>query len=379
MPNRNVLIICSVAYSLINFRKDFIEALLANGYRVWCAAPDYAESIRNEVEGLGAQTVDFNLQRKGLDPLKDLKSIDELRDIMLRLEIDFVFAYTIKPVIYGSFAARRAQLKTFSLITGLGFTFSGVSLKSKLLGHVSKILYRRALRHDNIAIFQNKDDQQLFVEKKILPRNRESFVVNGSGINLDRFRSKTEAEYQTGDCVNFILIGRLMVEKGIALYLDAASHFHQKGIKANFHVVGGPPDNMQAMEERLKTLHDQGVIVHHGVQKDVRPYLYQAGIFVLPTYYREGVPRSILEALAIGMPIITTDTPGCKETVIEGENGFLLAPKTLQPLIDAMAYFIGSPEKISTMGKRSRTLAENKFDVHLINTDLLEIIKKNLA
>ena len=139
MPNQNVLIICSVAYSLINFRKDFIEALLANGYRVWCAAPDYAEWIRNEVEGLGAQTVDFNLQRKGLDPLKDLKSIDELRDIMLRLEIDFVFAYTIKPVIYGSFAARRAQLKTFSLITGLGFTFSGVSLKSKILGHVSKI------------------------------------------------------------------------------------------------------------------------------------------------------------------------------------------------------------------------------------------------
>lgn len=377
MRNQRVLIICSVSYSLINFRKDFIEELIKNKFEVWCAAPDFRDDVVTELKAMGAHIVPFNLQRKGLNPIKDYKSVTELKNIMINLKIDFVFAYTIKPVIYGSYAAQQAKLPTFSLITGLGYTFSGVSLKSKLLGHITRILYTLALRKNNVAIFQNRDDRQLFIDLNILPKNKKSFVVNGSGINIDRFRLKKSNEFNKGDTVNFIMIGRMMIEKGIELFLETALHVKKKNGNAKFHIVGGPPENMKAMELRLQELHESGVIVYHGTNYDVRPFLYTADVFVLPTFYREGVPRSILEALSVGMPIITTDTPGCRETVIEGKNGFLIPPKQLKPLLRAVGYFLDNQGEIEAMGKESRKLAEQKFDVHLINSDLLKIINQH--
>ncbi|WP_036384314.1 glycosyltransferase family 4 protein [Muricauda sp. MAR_2010_75] len=379
MTKPKVLIICSVSYSLLNFRKDFIEELVLAGYDVWCAAPDFYDDSIEKVKAMGAHPVEFNLQRKGLNPIKDFKSVWELKKIMKDLEIDFVFAYTIKPVIYGSFAAQQLNIKTFSLITGLGFTFSGVSIKSKLLGQVSRLLYKLALRKNNTAIFQNVDDKNLFLEQGILPKNKESFLVNGSGINIDRFRSKEAHEFNKGGIVNFIIIGRLMVEKGIELFLDTAVSVHKENRDAKFHVVGSPPEDLIALASRLQKLHDDGVIVHHGTQTDVRPYLNAADIFVLPTYYREGVPRSILEALSVGLPIITTKTPGCRETVLEGKNGFLIPPKELEPLQKAVSYFLDNPDKIEAMGRESRKLAEQKFDVRLINADLLRIINQNIT
>ncbi|SDR00348.1 glycosyltransferase family 4 protein [Flagellimonas zhangzhouensis] len=380
MAKLKVLIICSVSYSLINFRKDFIEELVQSGYEVWCAGPDFSKDISDKVKAMGAHPVDFNLQRKGLNPLKDFKSVGELKKILKDIEVDFVFAYTIKPVIYGAFAAQQLNLKIFSLITGLGFTFSGVSLKAKLLGQVSKLLYKLALRKNNVAIFQNVDDQTLFSDQGILPKGQKSYVVNGSGINLDRFEFKEPDEFNKGDRpLNFILIGRLMIEKGIELYLDTAEAIHEKKGNAIFHVVGNPPEHLTELEARLKNLNHKGVIVYHGVQMDVRPYLKAADIFVLPTFYREGVPRSILEALSVGMPIITTKTPGCRETVIESKNGFIIPPKQLPPLIEAASYFLENPDKIEVMGRESRKLAEQKFDVRLVNADLLNIIKQNTA
>ncbi|NJB70295.1 glycosyltransferase involved in cell wall biosynthesis [Saonia flava] len=377
MIKPRILIICSVSYSLLNFRKDFIEELIQNGYEVWCAAPDFYDDSIKKIKAMGAHPVEFNLQRKGLNPFKDFKSVGELKKIMKELEIDFVFAYTIKPVIYGSFAAQQLNIKTFSLITGLGFTFSGVSFKARFLGQISRILYKLSLRKNNVAIFQNVDDQNLFLKQHILPKNKKSYVVNGSGINLERFRFKKSNEFNQGGAVNFILIGRLMVEKGIELFLDTALSVHKKNGNANFHVVGSPPEDLTFLASRLKKLHEEGVIIYYGRQEDVRPFLYGGDIFVLPTYYREGVPRSILEALSVGMPIITTVTPGCRETVIEGRNGFLIPPKELDPLIEAVNFFLDNPEKIEEMGRESRKLAEQKFDVHLVNTDLLKIINQN--
>ena len=379
MTKPRVLIICSVSYSLLNFRKDFIEELVEAGYDVWCAAPDFYEDSIEKVKAMGAHPVEFNLQRKGLNPFKDFKSVGELKKIMKNLKIDLVFAYTIKPVIYGSFAAQQLNIKTFSLITGLGFTFSGVSLKARLLGQVSRFLYKLALRKNNVAIFQNVDDQNLFLEQGILSKKKKSFVVNGSGINIDRFRLKKDDEFNKGGTVNFIIVGRLMVEKGIELFLDTALSAHQQNRDAKFHVVGSPPEDLTALASRLKKLHESGVIIHHGKHADVRPFLYAADVFVLPTYYREGVPRSILEALSVGMPIITTRTPGCRETVEKGKNGFLIPPKQLPPLQEAANFFLDNPEKIEKMGRESRKIAEQKFDVRLVNADLLEIINQNIA
>ena len=322
MSNKKVLLVCSVAYSLINFRKDFIEELLRNQFDVWCAAPDFQDNISEELHGMGAHTIAFHLQRKGLNPIKDLKTIGELKKVIKELDIDLVFAYTIKPVIYGSLAARQCKVPMFSLITGLGFTFSGVSIKAKLLGNISRLLYKFALGKNNTPIFQNIDDKSLFLEKGILSLKKASYVVNGSGINLDRFRFDTSKPHSNKTDVNFIIIGRLMVEKGIELYLKAAAQVRATNKNAKFHIVGNPPDEMMELMDRLKVLHENETIVYHGRQSDVKPFLYGSDVFVLPTYYREGVPRSILEALSVGMPIITTNTPGCKETVIKEKNGF---------------------------------------------------------
>lgn len=380
MPHPKILIIASLDLSLINFRGDFIAALIANDYDVLCAAPDFRQKYIEKLEALGAKTVEFDLQRTGLNPLNDLKSISQLKKIIAVYKVDLVFPYTIKPVVYGSIAARKCNVPVVSLITGLGLTFSGVNFKAKALQILTQEMYRYALRKNEMVIFQNQDDQQLFSDKNITVKNQNTQVVDGSGINLDRFDFRVRKK-QTGDAIKFVIVGRLIKEKGVALFIEAARKLKTKFSNAEFHLIGRPPDNNPSSlsEAALRAYNEQGLVVYHGHQTNVVSLLSEADVFVLPSYYREGVPRSILEALSIGMPIITTLMPGCKETVDDGKNGFLIKPEELEPLIDSMKFFLENPDQISIMGKESRKLAENKFDVHIINDQLLKIINNSLS
>jgi len=365
--------------SLINFRGDFIDALVQNDYDVLCAAPNFRQTYIDKIEALGGKTVEFELQRTGLNPLKDLKSISQLKKIIVDNKVDLVFPYTIKPVVYGSIAAKRCNVPVVSLITGLGFTFSGITFKAKALQVVTQNMYRYALRNNSAVIFQNEDDQKLFLTKNITSKNQRTEVVDGSGINLKRFDFRTR-EKKPGDTVKFVIVGRLTFEKGVGLFIDAAKELLGRYSNIEFHLIGKPPQNNpdSLSETALVAFNKQGLISYHGHQTNVISLLSEADIFVLPSYYREGVPRSILEALSVGMPIITTLMPGCKETVDEGKNGFLIPPEELEPLITAMTYFVKNPSQIAVMGKESRKLAENKFDVHKINKQLLTIIREVL-
>lgn len=380
MPHPKILIIASLDQSLINFRGDLIAALIANKYEVLCAAPDFRQDYIEKIEALGAKTVEFDLQRTGLNPLKDLKSIAQLKKIIADHKIDLVFPYTIKPVVYGSIAARKCNVPVVSLITGLGLTFSGVNFKAKALQVVTQEMYRYALRKNKVVIFQNQDDRQLFLDKKITAKNQKTKVVDGSGINLERFNFRVR-EKGAGETIKFVIVGRLIREKGVSLLIEAARKLKTKYTNAEFHLIGRPPENNpdSLSETAFKEYDNQGIVVYHGHQTNVISLLSEADVFVLPSFYREGVPRSILEALSIGMPIITTLMPGCKETVDTGKNGFLIAPEELEPLIEAMTFFLENPDQISVMGKESRILAEHKFDVHIINGLLLNIINKSLA
>ncbi len=380
MPNPRILIICSVSNSLVNFRGDLITALVKNNFNVFCAAPEFEkQETRNKLHSLGAKTATYSLQRTGLNPIKDIKSIRNLKEIILENQIDLVFPYTIKPVIYGSIAAKTLGVPVISLITGLGFTFSGVNLKARMLQQLTQVLYRYSLNKNKMVVFQNTDDQQLFLEKNILQPKQPSTVVNGSGVNLERFPFRSHQK-KDSDTIVFIIVGRLLKEKGVAHFLEAAKILKSRYPNTEFHLVGAPSDDDPSGISNgiLKKLHEEGIIVYHKTQPNVVPFLTNADVFVLPTYYREGVPRSILEALSIGMPIITTNMPGCKETVLSKTNGFLIPPKELDPLIDAMTYFIDYPEQIDFMGKASRALAEKKFDVDIINRNLINIIKRHL-
>ena len=326
---------------------------------------------------MGATYLSFDLNRTGLNPLKDFKSILQIKKIIKENNIDLVFPYTIKPVVYGSIAANMSKTPTISLITGLGFTFSGASKKAELLQKITKRLYKYSLRKNKLVIFQNEDDRNLFLINKIISKTQKTDVVNGSGVNLDKYPFRTVQV--TTQKVRFVIVARLIKEKGIQLFMDAAKELKESYPLAEFHIIGGMADSPSGVDiEIVNQLHKDKVIIFHGLKDNVPEFLKDMHVFVLPTYYREGVPRSILEALSIGMPIITTITPGCKETVLPEKNGFLIPPKTLDPLMDACRHFLDHPSNIGDMGKQSRLLAENKFDVNIINHFLITHINAAL-
>ncbi len=377
--NKNILILCSASFSLSNFRGDFIKHLLNKGFKVYCGGPDFDDKTLKLVHDLGGIPIPFNLQRTGLNPLSDYNTIKELKTIMETYKIDILFPYTIKPVIYGSFAAKKLGIPVISLITGLGFTFSRVTTKAKVLQSITEFLYRKALKSNKAVIFQNSDDLELFKNHKIVAQNQSLHVVNGSGINLEKFAFKAR-KHTSKSIVKFVLVARLMKEKGVELLMNGARVLKSQYPNSEFHIIGEPPENSSSAvsKKELEELDRNGTIVYHGKSNNVAKSISELDIFVLPTYYREGVPRSILEALSSGMPIITTMQPGCKETVIDRKNGFLIPPKEEKPLVEAMKYFLDNPEQIEIMGKESRKLAENKFDVNLINTHILNIIQEQL-
>jgi glycosyltransferase involved in cell wall biosynthesis len=375
MQHKRILIVCSFHRSLLNFRGDLITDLLSSGYEVYCAAPDFEQRTIDQLHQMGAKTVEISMARTGLNPFKDLASIRNLRKIIQNNTIDLVFAYTIKPVIYSSIAARQAKVPAISLITGLGFTFSAVSIKSKILQIITQRLYAYGLKKSDAVIFQNSDDLQLFLDLNVISKSQKTAVVHGSGVNLKQFafRKRTKSK---GDSIRFIIVGRLIKEKGADLFLDAAKILREKYANAEFHLIGSPPKNQSnaISLSRLVAYQEQGIVVYHGHQQNIGPLVSENDVFVLPTYYREGVPRSILEALSIGMPIITTNTPGCKETITNGSNGMLIPPQDLNALVEAMEFFIEKPGEIGPMGQKSRVLAEKKFDVAIINKQIIAIL-----
>ena len=376
MRKKRILLIASYDGSLIEFRGDLIKHLIANGFDIFTAAPDFSDKYRKKIEAIGATPVEFDLQRTGINPIKDFKSIQQLKFIIKYNKIDLVFPYTVKPVIYGSIAANICNVPVISLITGLGYTFSGVSFRAKTLQRFNEMLYKLSVRKNKIIVFQNKDDHQLFIDRNVISKHQKVAFVSGSGVNLDKFTFK---EKESSDKVSFVLVARLIKEKGISFYMEAAEILKKKHPKAEFHLIGPTETSPSAISnEKLMQLHKDGIIVFHGHQSNIKDHLHNNDIFVLPSYYREGLPRTNLEACACGNPIITTDSVGCRESVIEGVNGFLVEPKNQDALIDSMEYFITNPNKIKEMGFNSRKYAEERFDVNIINNDLLNIIKSVL-
>lgn len=373
MEKKRILLVASYDGSLIEFRGDFIKHLISSGFEVYAAAPSFTELYRLKLEDIGAITLEFNLQRTGINPLKDFKSITELKSLIKKNQIDLVFPYTVKPVIYASIAANMCKVPVISLITGLGYTFSGVSTKAKILQRFNEMLYRFSIRKNKIIVFQNKDDYQLLLDRKVISKHQKVDFVSGSGVNLTQFTFK---EKNASDYVSFLLIARLIKEKGIALYMEAAKLLKAKYPKSEFHLIGSTETTPSAInEDDLNLLHKEGIIVFHGFQSNIMEHLHNNDVFVLPSYYREGLPRTNLEACACGNPIITTDSVGCRESVKEGENGFLIEPQNLEALVNAMEFFITNPDKIKDMGLNSRKYAEERFDVNIINNDLVKLIK----
>ncbi|BFM34108.1 glycosyltransferase family 4 protein [Acinetobacter towneri] len=370
------LMISSFLPSVLNFRGKLLEAIAAHGYEIHIMAPEFADfpEEQQKLQALGYHLHEIPMQRTGTNPLADLKLLKNLYQQIRHIQPDYVLSYTIKPVIYGTLASWLAKVPhRFALITGLGYAFQNVeSGKHSLFQKMVHGLYAQALKHSDKVFFQNPDDLKLFQDMHLLEADKPAVVVNGSGVNVQDFDVMPLPKNQQGQVkASFLLIARLLGDKGVREYAESARIIKAQYPEAEFHLVGWIDDNPSAIAQaELDSWIADGRLKYWGKLSDVRPAIAQSSVYVLPSY-REGTPRTVLEAMAMGRAIITTDAPGCRETVSHGVNGYLVEVKSVDDLVHSMQYFIEDPKLIELMGQRSREIALNKYDVHQVNKHML--------
>lgn len=362
-----VAVLGSFPDSLVNFRGPLLKALVAAGHEVHALSPPAGPGLVAALQAMGVQHHAVPLQRTGLNPYRDLLSVAKLVALLRRLEPDCLLAYTVKPVIYGGIAARLAGLPRFyAMITGLGYAFTGASLKSKLLGRLISTLYRLSLLKAEKVYFQNPENLETFEDAGLIAGNDQAVLINGSGVDLDYF-APTPLPSQA----SFLMIARLLRDKGVVEYVEAARRVKARHPEVRFRLAGWLDDNPAAVSQKeLDGWIAEGIVEYLGFIDDVRPAITDASVYCLPSYH-EGMPRTVLEAMAMGRVVITTDVPGCRATVLEGRNGYLVPARDSGALAEAMEKFVTASERISAMGAESRRLAIEQFDVNKVNSVIL--------
>ncbi|WP_027371168.1 glycosyltransferase family 4 protein [Desulfovermiculus halophilus] len=409
----HIVILGAKPKSLINFRGDLIKSLVHTGHRVTAmSAPAEAEIVQG-IQELGAEFRSYPVNRRGLSPVQDMRTMLSLRRAFAELRPDIVLAYTIKPVIWGGLAlSGRKDTRFYAMIEGLGYAFQEASWKRKLLNNIVSFLYKTSLKKAQKVIFLNPDNLKVFLSRHIIDESK-SMIVDGIGIDLEKY-SQTSLPLSAPV---FLSIGRLLGEKGFREFFQAAKQVKDKYPQARFQILGGEDPSSDGISlSEIKEWEEQGVVEYLGVTDDVRPYIAGCHVYVLASYYGEGLPRTIIEAMAIGRPIITTDNVGCRETVDfggrrsdvggrmsdvgsrkseigrrrsdvgegneeesrcrirQGKNGFLVPVKDPNSLARAMECFIQEPELAEKMGRESRRMAEERFDVRIINQQMMKIL-----
>lgn len=356
--------------TVYNFRGDLIKELISKGYEVIVTGPN-SYGIDKILE-LGARFEQIPLNKTGLNVIADVKYLINLIKLFKREKPDVTLGYTIKPVIYGSIAAKLAGIKNInSMVTGVGYVFTATTKKAKVIRFFASKLYRFGFSCADTVIFQNKDDIHEFTELGLL-NIEKCRLVNGSGVNMEKFKPVDFPKQLT-----FFMLSRVMYSKGIREYLEAARKIKSRHRNVRFMLLGAlenMPDSMST--EELKPYIDDGIIEHFGETNDVSNYYKLCSVFVLPSY-REGTPRTVLEAMAMGRPIITTDAPGCRETVINAQNGFLIPVENSDALIEKMEWFINNQDKIKVMGQASYDYCFEKFEVRKVNQKMLDYMEIN--
>ena len=365
-------IVTSSANSLTNFRGPLITEWISSGLDVYALAPDFDDESKSAVLALGAIPIDIHMSRTGRNPIDDLWSIISLVFLFRKLKLDMVFCYYIKPVVYGMLAARIARVRRrYALVAGAGYIYSDSSSKNirhRMLRSAVNWMCRRGVRSANMVFFQNHDDLELFHKLGIV-NNDKAALTGGTGVDLSSYKQVQPYTSPT----TFILAARLLLEKGIREFAQAAREVKEKHTNTRFILLGGLDPNPNGLVvEEISAWVDEGVLEWPGEVKDVYSWLKKSSVFVLPSYYREGVPRSTQEAMATGLPVITCDTVGCRETVIDGETGLLVAPRDVASLASAMMHFVENPDDIIRMGDAGRKFAQERFDVQQINKKILQ-------
>lgn len=371
-----IILIGTVASSFLGFRADLIQTLRKNNHIVYAFTSEYSEDELERIKSSGAIPVTYELTRGGLNPLKDIRSTYLLTKKIKKIAPDIVFSYFSKPVVFGTLAAKIAEVpKVIGMLEGLGYTFTDqphkLSKRIKIIKNIQVLLYKITLPKLDKLIFLNPDDPKDLLEVNNIKVKKVS-VLGGIGLNLKDYPYTDH--YPTN--ITFIFIARLLAEKGIHDYISAARIVKHKHPDIKFIVLGAIDKEALGalLESELQQLIEEGVVEYPGHVNNIPEWIADSSVFVLPSYYREGVPRSTQEAMAIGRAIITTDVPGCRETVIDGVNGFLVEKWNPKALAEKMIYFIEHPEQIEKMGYESYKIAQEKFDADKVNQRLLKIM-----
>ncbi len=362
-----IVIAASSGISLIQFRGELIRAMAGRGHEVICISCEEPSEMEDRIRQLGAAYCQVPMSRTGTAPLEDLRTIRAFYRTLKALSPDVFFAYMSKPVAYGGMAAKRLKIPhMFVLVSGLEIAFYSKGLKNALVRFVLKTLFRNTHRACERVFFQNPDDLAVFLQTGVVSA-AQSVVVNGSGVDMNRFARKPLPQAPV-----VLMVARLVWSKGIREYLRAAAIVRRQNPAVRFLLVGGLDSNPESLRaEELEENIQNSVIEYCGHCEDVRPYLEQCSVFVLPSYH-EGTPRCVLEAMAVGRPIVTTDAPGCRETVRDGDNGFLVPVGDGETLAQRILQLAKDPQLRESMAQRSYEICREKYDVKLVNAQMLK-------
>ena len=371
---RRAVVVGSLGYSLVNFRLDLMRRFQANGYEVTALAAEIDAETARILDENGIAHREIPMKRTGTNPFSDLVSLWALVRTLREIKPELVLAYTMKPIVYGCLAAQLVGVRSrYALFTGLGYAFmeDKPTGRRRYVRGVSVWLHRIALRRLTAAFCYNRADRRDIRQYRLVPDRVPLHDIPGSGVDTARFSATPVPQGP----VRFLFVGRLLRSKGLAVLAEAAQHLKSEGLQFELDILGPTDSNPDAIEpEQLKTWQDDGVLRYRGATNDVVPFLHASSVLVLPTSLREGIPRSILEAMSCGRAVITTDAPGCGETIEHGVSGFVVPRDDVQALAGAMRRFIEVPNRATVMGAAARELVCSRNDIHQVNARLMQLM-----
>lgn len=368
-----VAIVTTYAHKVFKARKELISEIINNGYELVVMGPEEEYLCSDSAEKIGAEYIQLNILRHNVNPIKETIALVNTVKQLKNAKIDIVIVYGTRMIPNVITAAKIAGIQsTIGIINGAGNLLMLEGIKGAMIRMVSFPMLKFALKSSNKVIFQNKDDFKDFKANKLVT-SKNVIITNGSGVNTHEYKM-----LPLSDRPDFLLVSRITGSKGIDEFLEAAKIVKQRYPESTFSLVGPKDDNDGSIDwDKLFNYEQQDIIKYYGESNDIIEHLRKCRVYVFPSYYREGVPRSTLEAMSTGRPIITTDSPGCRETVEDTINGFLINPKDVNGLVEKMIWMIENPKIVEQMSDESRRIAVDKFDVHKVNEDILASIDWN--
>ncbi len=370
MNHIKLVLVANTAWSMFNFRHGLLSRLISDGYKLTIVAPH--DEFTDKLREMGCAVVDLPMEAKGTNPIQDLKLVKVLRNIYTQIKPEFIIHYTIKPNIYGSIAAKLANIPSLAITTGLGYTF----VNDNLVAKIARQLYKYAFRYPKQVWFLNEDDRQVFLQHRLVCKNK-AILLHGEGVDLNHFTP--QAQPAADGKVRFLLIARMLWDKGVGEYIEAARIVRQQHPNVVFQLLGACGVANPSVIERaqISQWEKEGLVEYLGTTADVRPVIANADCVVLPSFYREGIPRTLMEAAAMAKPLITTDNVGCRDVVLPGQTGYLCPVKDAAALANCCEQIIAmAPEARAEMGAAGRHFMTDKFDEKLVIEKYLNMLDK---